>query len=66
MQQALKDVPVADLVPPDGVMNVNGEWYFNEFGPASGVSGVGLDDKTPKESTEDEKKSILDLFKSGN
>jgi penicillin-binding protein 1A len=66
MQQALKDVPVAELVPPDGVTNVNGEWYFNEFGPASGVSGVGLDDKAPKETTDDEKKSILDLFKTGN
>ncbi|MET0382836.1 MAG: penicillin-binding protein 1A [Burkholderiaceae bacterium] len=65
MQQALKNVPVADLVPPEGVMNVNGEWYFNEFGPASGVSGVGLDDKAPKDN-DDEKKSILDLFKTGN
>jgi penicillin-binding protein 1A len=66
MQQALQDVPVAELVPPDGVMNVNGEWYFNEFGPATSVNGVGLDDKGPKETTEDEKKSILDLFKTGN
>ncbi|HEX7690586.1 MAG TPA: penicillin-binding protein 1A [Burkholderiaceae bacterium] len=66
MQQALKDVPVAELVPPDGVTNINGEWYYNEFGPAAGVSGVGLDDKAPKETTDDEKKSILDLFKTGN
>jgi penicillin-binding protein 1A len=64
MQQALKDVPQAELVPPEGVMNVGGEWYYNEFGPAQGVSGVGLDDKAPP-ATEDEKKSILDLFKSG-
>ena len=65
MQQALKGVPQAELVPPDGVMNVGGEWYFNEFGPTQGVSGVGLDDKAPAP-TEDEKKSILDLFKTGN
>jgi penicillin-binding protein 1A len=64
MQQALKDVPQAELVPPDGVMNVGGEWYYNEFGPAQGVSGVGLDDKAAP-ATEDEKKSILDLFKGG-
>jgi len=64
MQQALKDVPQAELTPPDGVMNVGGEWYYNEFGPAQGVSGVGLDDKAPP-ATEDEKKSILDLFKGG-
>ena len=65
MQTALKDVPQEPLTPPEGVMNVNGEWYYNEFGPASGVSGLGLDDKAPQ-STDDEKKSILDLFKTGN
>jgi len=65
MQQALKGVPVAEFTPPDGVMNVGGEWYYNEFGPQQGVSGVGLDDKAPP-ATEDEKKSILDLFKGGN
>ncbi|HEX7637339.1 MAG TPA: penicillin-binding protein 1A [Burkholderiaceae bacterium] len=63
MQHALKDVPPAELTPPDGVMNVNGEWYFDEYGPQSGVTGLGLDDKTPKEPTDEEKKSILDLFR---
>jgi penicillin-binding protein 1A len=66
MQTALKDVPQEPLVPPEGVMNVNGEWYYDEFGPATGVSGLGLDDKTPQQTTDDEKKSILDLFKTGN
>jgi penicillin-binding protein 1A len=66
MQQALKDVPVEPLEPPQGVMNVNGEWYYEEFGPAAGVSGLGLDDKAPQQTTDEEKKSILDLFKSGN
>jgi len=65
MQQALKGVPVAEFTPPEGVMNVGAEWYYNEFGPQQGVSGVGLDDKAPP-ATEDEKKSILDLFKGGN
>jgi len=27
MQTALKDVPQAPLEAPEGVMNVNGEWY---------------------------------------
>jgi penicillin-binding protein 1A len=66
MQGALKDVPQEPLTPPEGVMNVNGEWYYDEFGPAAGVSGLGLDDKTPQQTTDDEKKSILDLFKTGN
>ena len=66
MQTALKDVPQVPLEAPEGVMNVNGEWYYDEFGPANGVSGLGLDDKSPAQSTDDEKKSILDLFKTGN
>ena len=66
MQTALKDVPQEPLEPPQGVMNVNGEWYYEEFGPAAGVSGLGLDDKAPQQTTDDEKKSILDLFKTGN
>ena len=66
MQTALKDVPQVPLVPPEGVMNVNGEWYYDEFGPANAVTGLGLDDKMPQQTTDDEKKSILDLFKTGN
>jgi penicillin-binding protein 1A len=66
MQTALKDVPQVPLVPPEGVMNVNGEWYYDEFGPANDVSGIGLDDRPPQQTTDDEKKSILDLFKTGN
>jgi penicillin-binding protein 1A len=64
MQQALKDVPVHEPSPPDGVVNVNGEWYFEEYGPNVGVSGVGLEDKpAPPAPSAEEKKSILDLFR---
>ena len=66
MQTALKDVPQQPLEAPAGVSNINGEWYYDEFGPANGVSGLGLDDKMPQQTTDDEKKSILDLFKTGN
>jgi hypothetical protein len=30
------------------------------------VSGIGLDDRPPPQTSDDEKKSILDLFKTGN
>ena len=30
------------------------------------MSGLSLDDKSQPQSTDDEKKSILDLFKTGN
>src|ERR1700744_556004 len=66
MQTALKDVPQVPLVPPEGAMNVNGEWYYDEFGPANAVTSLGLDDKLPQQTTDDEKKSIRYLFKTGN
>ena len=33
--------------PPEGVVNVDGEWYFDEYARGAGVSSVGLDDKAP-------------------
>jgi len=35
METALREVPVQLPVEPDGVINVGGEWYFEEFSPAS-------------------------------
>lgn len=64
MQVALKGVPVQEMPAPEGVINVGGEWYYEEYGPGAGVSGVGLDAPIPAPPpTEAEKKSILDLFK---
>ncbi len=47
MQEMLKDVPVAPYSPPPGVINVGGEWYYEEFGPGNGVHGIGLGDPWP-------------------
>ncbi|MDZ4397298.1 penicillin-binding protein 1A [Hydrogenophaga sp.] len=47
MSQALKDVPVSPYTPPPGVINVGGEWYFEEFTPGNGVHGLGLQDPWP-------------------
>jgi penicillin-binding protein 1A len=72
MQYALKGVPVTEYPPPEGVVNVGGEWFYNEYAKGSGVSSVGLQDPAatgqPGGSIEvlppsDEKKRILDLFK---
>jgi penicillin-binding protein 1A len=63
MRYALKNVPVEEPSAPNGVVNVNGEWYYEEYAQGSGVSSVGLEDKLPTLPTEDERKSILDLFK---
>jgi penicillin-binding protein 1A len=64
MSAALKGVPVSEIQPPPGVVNVGGEWYYEEYGPGNGITSLGLEDPAaPPAPTEDERKSILDLFK---
>ncbi|MES2944893.1 MAG: penicillin-binding protein 1A [Pseudomonadota bacterium] len=79
MAYALKGVPVVEMPVPEGVVNVGGEWYYNEYARGSGVSSAGLQDPAAASSTHqepapagapisvlppaDEKKRILDLFK---
>jgi len=64
MAYALKGVPVAQLAVPEGVVDVGGEWIYDEFAHGQGVTSVGLDEQPPPTPpTEAEKKSILDLFK---
>lgn len=68
MQHALKDVPVATYPVPAGVVNMGGEWYFDEFAGAAGVNSLGMDTSfNPNEPTEapppEERSRILDLFR---
>jgi penicillin-binding protein 1A len=63
MAQTLKGVPVEEPSAPEGLINLGGEWYYEEFTQGKGVSALGLEDKLPVAPTEEEKKSILDLFK---
>lgn len=75
METALRGVPVMEYPAPEGVVNVGGEWYYNEFargGVSSvGVSGNGLPASgdpaagTPSRpaAPSEERKSILDLFR---
>ena len=65
MKTVLKGVPVQEPAPPEGLVNLNGEWYYEEYARGSGVSSLGLEDKPPAAPmpTEEERKSILDLFR---
>ncbi len=66
MQQVLKGVPVSEPVPPAGVVNVGGEWFYDEYASNAGVSTLGMDDPVPGSApppTQEEKKSILDFFR---
>ena len=70
MQHALKDVPVATLTVPEGVVNVNGEWVYTEYANGAGITSVGVSETPAAESEaqviplppEDERRKILDLF----
>ena len=71
MEHALKGVAVTEPTAPEGVVNVGGEWYFNEYARGAGVISLGLTDKPGTVSgfgvlpmpAADEKKKILDLFR---
>jgi penicillin-binding protein 1A len=63
MTIAIKGTPVVEPQAPAGVINVGGEWYFEEFGPESGIASLGMEDSPAPPPTESERKSILDLFK---
>ncbi|OOG51483.1 penicillin-binding protein 1A [Polaromonas sp. C04] len=75
MQSALKGVPVAETPVPEGVVNVAGEWYYDEYAKGAGVSSVGLPNQpaqnpagTPPTPASppapSERQRILDMFKS--
>jgi penicillin-binding protein 1A len=63
METALKNVPVMEPEPPDGVVHLNNEWYFEEFAKNGGVGAVGAGTSHQAQPAPDEKKSILDLFR---
>lgn len=47
MSEALKGVPVTEIPAPPGVIQVRGEWFYEEYGPGHGVRGLGLSDPWP-------------------
>ncbi len=48
MRVALKGVPDSLPAVPEGVVNIGGEYYYREFQPGDGVTGLGLGDGTPE------------------
>ncbi|MBC7726225.1 MAG: penicillin-binding protein 1A [Microbacteriaceae bacterium] len=63
MSHALKKLPEQPTVVPEGLVQRNGDWLYEEFSGGAGISSVGLADKLPEAPTETERKSILDLFR---
>ncbi|GAB4211861.1 MAG: penicillin-binding protein 1A [Rhodoferax sp.] len=69
MRQALKEVPVMEYDVPEGVVNVDGAWYYSEYAPPNGVASLGLGDGDAQQPQviplppSEERKQILDLFR---
>jgi penicillin-binding protein 1A len=70
MAQALKNVPVMEQTVPEGVINVSGEWFYDEYAGRSGVTSLGLTNGANPSRPQvipmpaaDEKRKILDLFR---
>ncbi len=77
MQSAIKVVTVAKATVPEGVTNVGGDWYYDEYVGSAGVRSLGLEDR-PASAPDtrvpapppllsppaaEERRSILDLFR---
>ena len=76
MQTALKGVPVAEPTPPEGVVKIGSDWYYEEYARGGGISnlgGAGLSRSTDPSADplanggaaapSEERNRILDLFK---
>jgi penicillin-binding protein 1A len=65
MAHALKGVPIQeDTAVPEGLVPSGaGDWVYEEFSHGAGVNSLGLEDQVPHTPTDDERSSILDLFK---
>ncbi len=71
MEKALKGVPVAEPTVPAGVVNVSGEWFYEEYARNAGVASLGMESATLTEGAPapgtppppEERNRILDLFR---
>lgn len=76
MERALKGVAVMEPTVPTGVVNVGGEWFYEEYsrGGGGGVSSLGMESRTEPAAgaaattaqegpAPEERRRILDLFR---
>ena len=71
MSTALRGVPIEEPSQPDGVVNIGGEWFYEEYTSGTGVRELAPapEDQAPsapEPTSSDEKKNILDMFGNSN
>ena len=67
MATALRNIPVTEMTPPEGMVNIGGEWFYEEYTRSSGVRDLAPQseegaDGAPSTPSASEKSDILDLF----
>ncbi len=45
MSTALKNVPVQEITPPEGVVQVDGDWRYTEWAESGSIRTLGMDDE---------------------
>jgi penicillin-binding protein 1A len=68
METALRSVPVSEPPVPEGVVNVGGDWIYDEYAKGGGISSLGSGSETSGKNTNapppaEERNRILDLFR---
>jgi len=69
METALRSVPISEPPVPEGVVNVSGDWMYEEYARGGGISSLGAGNdnsgRTPNATLPpaEERNRILDLFR---
>jgi penicillin-binding protein 1A len=68
METALRSVPVSEPPVPEGVVNVGGDWMYEEYAKGGGISNLGSVNESSVKSPDsappaEERNRILDLFR---
>jgi penicillin-binding protein 1A len=67
METALRNLPITEPAPAEGLVQVGGEWFYSEFSGNNAISSLsGNSDNSGQADAiqpQEERKRILDLFR---
>ena len=66
METALRNLPITEPTPAEGLVQMGGDWVYSEFSGGNGISSLGNKDNSSQADAippEEERKRILDLFR---
>ena len=67
METALRNLPISEPTPAEGLMQLDGDWVYPEFSGSNGISSLGINQDASGQADaippEEERMRILDLFR---